>query len=80
PSVRTRRLDGIRACGRADSTGSRRTVRTSLRTLTEIWRGDRSWPQALSNDLVAVAGPSAAVKGVPRWLGQMSSAAIPRPA
>jgi DNA-binding HxlR family transcriptional regulator len=54
-------------------------VRTGLRTLTEIWRGDRSWPDALSTGLVDVDGSAEARRSVPRWIGQASTAEVPRP-
>ena len=56
------------------------TITTSLRTMTEIWRGDRSWSQALKAGLVTVDGPSAVSRDVPAWLGQSTLAAVPRPA
>ncbi|KUI32305.1 helix-turn-helix domain-containing protein [Mycobacterium sp. GA-2829] len=55
------------------------TVRTSLRTLTEIWRGDRSWPHALLDGSVAVSGPAHARRAVPSWIGQGTLAAAARP-
>jgi DNA-binding HxlR family transcriptional regulator len=55
-------------------------VRTSLRALTEVWRGDVSWSQALDDGVVDVHGSGAACRAVPHWLGQGPSAAIPRPA
>lgn len=54
------------------------TVTTSLRTMIEIWRGDRPWPQALKAELVRVSGT--ATREVPQWLGQMTLAAVDRPA
>jgi DNA-binding HxlR family transcriptional regulator len=56
------------------------TVESSLRTLTEIWRGDRPWIQALRNGLVSVEGPRSLDRQVPLWLGQSTLAAVPRPA
>jgi DNA-binding HxlR family transcriptional regulator len=56
------------------------TVSTSLRTLTRIWRGDVSWSRALLDGSVAIEGPADVRRAVPRWLGQSSSAAVPRPA
>ena len=56
------------------------TITTSLRTMTEIWRGDRPWSQALKAGLVTVDGPSAVSRDVPAWLGQSTMAAVPRPA
>ncbi|WP_028660694.1 winged helix-turn-helix transcriptional regulator [Nocardioides insulae] len=51
----------------------------SLRTLTEIWRGDQSWEQALRTDLVGIEAPTAARRDVPGWIGQASVARVPRP-
>jgi DNA-binding HxlR family transcriptional regulator len=56
------------------------TITTSLRTMTEIWRGDRPWSQALKAGLVTVDGPTAVSRDVPVWLGQSTLAAVPRPA
>jgi DNA-binding HxlR family transcriptional regulator len=56
------------------------TVETSLRTLTELWRGDISWQRAMLNGSVTVHGISDARRAVPRWLGQSTLAAVPRPA
>lgn len=56
------------------------TVATSLRTLTEIWRGDTSWQRALLDGSAAIAGAVEARKTLPRWIGQSAIAAIPRPA
>jgi DNA-binding HxlR family transcriptional regulator len=56
------------------------TVATSLRTLTEIWRGDTSWQRALLDGSAAIAGAVEARKALPRWIGQSAIAAIPRPA
>ena len=56
------------------------TITTSLRTMTEIWRGDRPWSQALKAGLVTVDGPSTVSRDVPAWLGQSTLAAVPRPA
>ena len=53
---------------------------TSLRTMVEIWRGDRSWAQAQRLDLVDVTGPSPVLRDLPQMLGQMTTAAVPRPA
>lgn len=55
-------------------------VRTGLRSLVEIWRGDRSWGDALRTGIVVVDGPSLVRRELPRWLGQSEVALIPRPA
>jgi DNA-binding HxlR family transcriptional regulator len=54
------------------------TVATSLRTLTEVWRGDVSWSRSLLDGSVMVTGPGEVRRAVPSWLGQGSAAAIPR--
>jgi DNA-binding HxlR family transcriptional regulator len=56
------------------------TVETSLRTLTQVWRGDVSWQGALLDGSVAVSGPSDVRRAVPSWLGQSRLAQVPRPA
>lgn len=56
------------------------TVSTSLRTLTQIWRGDTTWPRALMDGSVEIAGPVDARRVVPTWLGQGRVSGIPRPA
>ncbi|MBU9764338.1 helix-turn-helix transcriptional regulator [Mycobacterium sp. TNTM28] len=56
------------------------TVSTSLRTLTEIWRGDVSWARALLDGSVALSGSAEVRRAIPKWLGQSTAAAIPRPA
>ena len=55
-------------------------VETSLRTLTRIWRGDVGWQRALLDGSVAVSGPADLRRGIPSWIGQSPSAAVPRPA
>ena len=56
------------------------TVETSLRTLTQIWRGDESWSQAMLNGAVTIHGTADARRAVPAWLGQSLAAAVARPA
>lgn len=56
------------------------TVATSLRTLTQIWRGDVSWSQVLRDGAVSIDAPSDVRRAVPRWIGQSKLAAVPRPA
>lgn len=55
-------------------------VSASLRELTRVWRGDTSWETALGRGSVRLAGPSAARRALPRWLGQSTLSATPRPA
>lgn len=55
------------------------TVSTSLRTLTQIWRGDVSWRRALLEGAVTIDGPAGVRRSVPDWLGRSTMAAVPRP-
>ncbi|WP_040790706.1 winged helix-turn-helix transcriptional regulator [Nocardia paucivorans] len=55
------------------------TVRTSLRTLTEVWCGIRSWAGALQQRTIDVIGPVSVRREVPVWIGQSTLAAVPRP-
>jgi hypothetical protein len=54
------------------------TVNTSLRTLTEIWRGDVTWDRALGNSAVRIDAPTDVRRAVPGWFGQGIFAAVPR--
>jgi DNA-binding HxlR family transcriptional regulator len=56
------------------------TVSTSLRALTQIWRGDQSWQRAVLDGSVSIDGTSDARRAVPSWIGQSTLAAVPRPA
>ncbi len=56
------------------------TIDTSLRTLTEIWRGDASWSRSMLDGTVTVSGSSDVRRAVPMWVGQGLAAAVPRPA
>jgi DNA-binding HxlR family transcriptional regulator len=56
------------------------TVRTTLRTLTEIWRGDRAWEQAIGDGSLVVEGPSEVRRALPRWVGQGQFSTVPRSA
>jgi DNA-binding HxlR family transcriptional regulator len=54
------------------------TVRTSLRVLTEVWRGDRSWEQAVGEGALLIDAPSEVRRALPRWVGQGTFSAVPR--
>jgi len=54
-------------------------VEAGLRTLTRVWRGDTSWEGALRAGDVAIVGPTAVRRVVPRWIGQSDLARTPRP-
>jgi DNA-binding HxlR family transcriptional regulator len=54
-------------------------VHVGLRTLVRVWRGDRSWAQAVRADEIVLNGPRSLVDQVPGWVGQMRLAVVPRP-
>jgi hypothetical protein len=56
------------------------TLTTPLRTMTEIWRGDRSWSQALSAGTLKVEGSTRNRRSVPNWFKLSGFAGVPRPA
>jgi DNA-binding HxlR family transcriptional regulator len=53
-------------------------VQGGLRALTEVWRGDRTWADAVGTGLVDLFGPSDVRRALPRWIGQGGSAQVPR--
>jgi putative sterol carrier protein len=54
------------------------TVQTSLRTLTEIWRGDVSWRRATGSGALTIEGPAGVRRALPSWIGQGSFAEVER--
>lgn len=54
-------------------------LRTSLRGLTEVWRGDRDWNDLLADPRTSLEGIDGASREVPGWLGRSTLAAVPRP-
>lgn len=55
------------------------TVATSLRALTGVWRGDRSWSEAIRSGEVQLDGPGGVRRQLPEWIGQSLLSAVPRP-
>ncbi len=55
------------------------TLDTSLRTLTQLWRGDIDWPVALRSGQLTLTGETYAQRAVSRWLKLSSLAQTPRP-
>ena len=55
------------------------TVTASLRGLVQVWRGDLRWADALRSGAVAVQGPEALRRAVPRWFTLSTFASVPRP-
>lgn len=54
-------------------------VETDLRGLTNVWRGDLGWREALRSNAVNLSGTPEACRAVPGWLGVSAFAAVPRP-
>ncbi len=52
---------------------------STLRTLSEIWRGDQSWSTAMRDGLVDINACRAVRGELPGWFGQSSAALVPRP-
>ncbi|MDL9937711.1 helix-turn-helix domain-containing protein [Gordonia sp. ABSL1-1] len=55
-------------------------IASDLRTLTEIWRGDIGWQDALRDNRIEIDAPAAISRAVPGWIGQSTAAAVARPA
>ena len=56
------------------------TVTGSLRRMTEVWRGDIGWRDALRSGGVMIEGPAALRRAVPRWFTLSDFAPVARPA
>ena len=54
------------------------TVVTTLSTMIAVWRGDRTWDDALRPARSRIDAPSDVRREVPAWLGQMTLGAVPR--
>lgn len=54
------------------------TIDSELRALTQVWRGDLSWADALRTDEVTLSGPAGMRRAVPRWLKLSMFAPVPR--
>lgn len=55
-------------------------VSCTLRALTEIWRGDISWIDALRAQDMTITGPETLRRGLPGWFLLLPFAKVPRPA
>ena len=55
------------------------TMTTSLRRMTEVWRGDLSWSDALRSGAITLQGPESLRRAVPRWFTLPVFAAVSRP-
>ncbi|WP_169949810.1 helix-turn-helix domain-containing protein [Microbispora sp. H11081] len=55
------------------------TVVVGLRRMTEIWRGDLTWSDALRSGTLEVRGPEKLRRSMPRWFRLSTFAQVPRP-
>lgn len=53
-------------------------VTSSLRTLTQVWIGQRTWDWALGSGQVTVTGPEHLRRALPEWLALSEFAAVER--
>ncbi|TNC31814.1 winged helix-turn-helix transcriptional regulator [Mumia zhuanghuii] len=56
------------------------TVTSSLRALTEVWRGDTTWSRAVRSGSVRLDGPSSLRRALPTWFPPTGLARVVRPA
>jgi DNA-binding HxlR family transcriptional regulator len=54
-------------------------VQTSLRALTEVWRGDRTWASVLGDESMRVLASSEVARALPSWFLLSTFASVPRP-
>ena len=71
--------DGVDVCDFDPGYDVRATIRTTLRTMIEVWRGDLGWGHALRSGELAVDGDETARRALPRWLMLSVFATVPRP-
>lgn len=53
-------------------------VTVDLRTMTQIWRGDRSWSDAQCSGLLSLDGPAALCRQLPDWFKPPPFASVAR--
>jgi DNA-binding HxlR family transcriptional regulator len=55
------------------------TLTATLRHMTQVWRGDLSWPEALRTGAMEVRGPEDLRRAAPGWFTLSPFASVPRP-
>jgi DNA-binding HxlR family transcriptional regulator len=55
------------------------SLTADLRALVQVWRGDRTWTEALRADQLRVHGPEAVRRALPGWFTLSLFASVPRP-
>ena len=71
--------DDVDLCDFDPGFGDDVVVSTNLRSLTDVWRGERTWTEAMRAGDVDIDAPSRLRRQVPRWFGQSAFAEVPRP-
>lgn len=56
------------------------TLTASLRHMTQLWRGDLTWPEALRTGAMQLHGPADLRRAAPGWFTLSPFASVPRPA
>ena len=56
------------------------TITADLRSLVEVWRGDRAWNDAVRAGRLQLDGPESVRRAVPTWFTLSAFAGVPRPA
>jgi len=56
------------------------TLTATLRHMTQIWRGDLSWPESLRAGVLEVHGQEELRRAAPGWFTLSPFASVPRPA
>jgi DNA-binding HxlR family transcriptional regulator len=55
------------------------TVTGGIRSMVEVWRGDRTWSDALRTGSLELEGPERLRRALPRWFTLSDFAGVPRP-
>jgi hypothetical protein len=71
--------DGVDLCDTDPGFDVAVTVRTGLRTLTLIWRGDLAWTDALRATDLELFGRRDLCASLPDWFALSPFASVPRP-
>lgn len=71
--------EGVDVCDFDPGYDVRVTVRTTLRTMTEVWRGDLGWAPTIRSGELVLIGDETARRGLSQWLMLSVFATIPRP-
>lgn len=56
------------------------SISAGLRPMTEVWRGNLTWADAVKSGDITISGPAPLRRGLPAWFELSTFATIPRPA